>query len=151
MPSSGTTIAVWLFANRKTSRSVTTDFRVIACRLWPRPSIKTCHSEGREEPMHLSALPKRAGSFFRLLILQPRAVNFREATLGRVAFRFQRLSKFPQEKLHVLFRGQRPHDANTEDFACERSKSACNFDPRPVQQAFSNFRFVNSFRNAHCI
>ena len=69
--------------------------------------------------------------------------------LYRVALCAQGLSELLQKKLHVIFGGQRAHHANAEDFACERTETTGDFNARVVQKAFSYFRLVNPFWNAH--
>lgn len=69
--------------------------------------------------------------------------------LDRVALCAQGLFELLQKKLYVIFGGQRTHHANAEDFACERPKTAGDFNARFIQKAASHFRLVNTWWNAH--
>src|SRR5205807_7919100 len=64
--------------------------------------------------------------------------------LTRIARCAERLLKFFQEKLHVVFRRQRTHHANAEDFPCERSKASSDLDARPIEQLLADLGFVRS-------
>src|SRR5579862_7073799 len=131
--------AVWLSAKCRTSRSVSTDFSVIRDCLW-RESLMM--SRG----FALSATRKDRSRSSDRQVPRRGFVN-----LDGVALRFQGFLELIQEKLHIIFRRQWPHHADTENLARQRPKAAGNFDSRPVQQTLADFAFVNARGHANCI
>src|SRR5882762_9301784 len=75
--------------------------------------------------------------------------NVIRAPLARVTACDEGLLKLLQKKLDVLFRGQRTHHADAENFACERSKAAGNFNAWSIQKVLAHFGFVKPCGNAH--
>src|SRR5580704_4031089 len=68
-----------------------------------------------------------------------------------VALRLERFAKLFEEKLYIFLGGQGTHDADAENFPCERTEAASDLNACIFYQAFSNFRLVNTFWNTHCV
>src|SRR5580704_1428496 len=68
---------------------------------------------------------------------------------NRVAFGLQRLTKFFQEKLHILLRGQRTHNPDAKDLPSKRAETTGDLNAGIVDQALPNSCLVDAFWNPH--